>query len=272
VTGMDRSILRQELRMKARSVAVWSAALAGLIAVFTSLFSGFAGQAALMNEWMANFPKELLIAFGLTNTDLSTILGYYGYVFFFAQLCLAIQASGYGLGLVSMEEREWTADFLLAKPVGRSRILSSKLLAALCALAVTDAVVCISSYVCLSAFGGGATYDAGRAGLMLVGVVPFQVFFLSVGLLISLLARRIRSVTPYAMALGLGMYLLSVFGDLLGSSALEYLTPFRHFDPKTVIENGAYDVPLVLISVSVMVLSLAASYRLYARRDIPAVV
>jgi len=79
-------------------------------------------------------------------------------------------------------------------------------------------------------------------------------------------------VTPYAMALGLGMYVLSVFGDLLGTNALEKITPFKHFEPNYILQNGAWDLPLVLISVVVIVIALVGSYLLYTRRDIPAVV
>jgi ABC-2 type transport system permease protein len=74
------------------------------------------------------------------------------------------------------------------------------------------------------------------------------------------------------MALGFGMYVLSVFGDLLGESALEKLTPFKHFEPTAIIQNGAWDLPLVLVSVAVTVISVVGSYVLYSRRDVPAVV
>ena len=70
-------------------------------------------------EMMSSFPKELLIAFGMVDMDWSTILGFFGLVFVFVQICLAIQAANYGFSLVSIEETEWTADFLLSKPVSR---------------------------------------------------------------------------------------------------------------------------------------------------------
>jgi ABC-2 type transport system permease protein len=97
-------------------------------------------------------------------------------------------------------------------------------------------------------------------------------FFLAVGLVVSLLVKRVRSVTPYAMALGFGMYVLSAFGDMLGESALEKITPFKHFEPNYIIQHTAYDLPLVLVSLVVIVISLAGSYLLYARRDIPSAV
>jgi ABC-2 type transport system permease protein len=269
---MRANIFWQEFKMHLRSAITWSVSVAALIFVFTSIFSSFAQDAALLNEMMANFPEALLTAFGLNGVNLTTILGYFGFLFLFAQICLAIQAANYGFGLVSIEEREWTADFLLAKPVGRSQILTSKLLAALSSLIITDAVVWISSFVFINLFKGDSMYETKPLLLLLLSIVVFQLFFLAVGLVISLLVKRIRSVTPYAMGLGFGMYVLSVFGDMLGESVLEKITPFKHFNPNYIVQHGAWDTPLVLISVAVIVISLVASYILYTRRNIPAVV
>ena len=269
---MRMNIYRQEFKMNLRSVITWSVAVTVLIIIFVSLFSSFAQDAALLNEMMANFPEELLAAFGMTGVDMATILGYFSLAFLFVQICLAIQAANYGFSLVSIEEREWTADFLLAKPVGRTQILTSKLLAVLSSLILTDIVVWISSYVCISLFKGDATYETSSLMLLLLSIVPFQLFFLAVGLVVSLLVKRVRSVTPYAMALAFGMYVLSAFGDLLGEVALEKITPFKHFEPNYIVQHGAYDLPLVLISVAVIVISLVGSYVLYARRDIPSAV
>ena len=269
---MAMNIYRHEFKTYLRSVITWSVAIAILILVFVSLFSSFAADAALLNEMMAKFPPQLLTAFGMNGVDLSTILGYFSLTLLFVQLCLAIQASNYGFSLVSIEEREWTADFLVAKPVGRAQIMTSKLLAALSGLILTDIVVWVASFLSISLFKGNAMVETSPLLLLLLSIVPFQLFFLSVGLVISLLVKRIRSVMPYSMGLAFGMYVLSVFGDMLGTSALEKITPFKHFDPNYIIQHGAYDLPLVLISISVIVISLAGSYALYTRRDIPTVV
>jgi ABC-2 type transport system permease protein len=269
---MRVNIYQREFRAYLQSVIAWSMAVAALIFLLVSLFASIAQDAELMNEALARFPEQLRAAFGLNGVDLSTVLGYFAFVFLFAQICLAIQAANYGFSLVSVEEREWTADFLLAKPVGRTQILTTKLLAALSGLTITNVIVWISSLGAIYLFKGDRTYDAKPLLLLLLSIVIFQLFFLTVGLVVSLLVKRIRSVTPYAMALGLGMYVLSVFGDMLGESALEKITPFRHFDPASIIQRQAYDVPLVLISVSAIVISLVGSYMLYTRRDISSAV
>lgn len=226
----------------------------------------------MLNQAMSKFPKELLMAFGMNGVDLSTILGYFGMIFLFAQICLAIQAANYGFSLVSVEEREWTADFLLAKPVTRTDILTSKLVAAFTGLTITNVVVWVSSITFINLFKGEKLYDVRILMLLLLSIVVFQAFFLSTGLVISLLVKRIRSVTPYSMALGFGMYILSIFGDMLGENVLELITPFKHFEANYIIQQGTYNLPLVLLSVSVIAVAIAGSYMLYTRRDVPGVV
>ncbi len=268
---MNANIYRYEFRARLRSVAIWSASLALLIIFFFSLFPVFADQAALMNEMMAKFPAEMRAAFNLDKMNLATVLGYYSFIFMFVQLCMAIQAGNYGFGLVSVEEAELTADFLLSKPVSRVEVLTSKFLAALTSLGITDLVIWISSFIAVTFFRGERDYELQTLLLLLVSILIFQLFFLCVGLVISLLVKRVRSVTPYGLGLGFGAYVLSAFSGVLGDVKLELLTPFKHFDAAAIVANGAYDTPLVLLNVGVSVIALVVSIWLYLRRDIPAV-
>jgi ABC-2 type transport system permease protein len=266
------NIYKHELKMSLGSVISWSVALIILIFVVMSLFSGMAADAELLNEAMDQFPPELMAAFGMTGIDLATVLGFYSLIFLFIQICLAIQAANYGFGLVSIEERELTADFLMAKPVGRSKILTSKLLSAGTGLVITHIVVWITTLVAINIFRDGRAYDTTALLLLLLSIALFQLFFLSVGMLISLLVKRVRSVTSFSMGLVFGMYFLNAFGNMLGKETFELISPFKHFDANYIITHVGYDLPLVLLSVIVVVISIAGSYLLYARRNIASAV
>jgi ABC-2 type transport system permease protein len=268
---MSANIYIHEFRTRLKSVIIWSLSLTFLLVFYFSLFPVFADQAALMNEFLARYPQQLRAAFGMDNMDMSTVLGFYSFIFLFVQLCLAIQASNYGFGLVSIEESELTADFLLSKPVSRAQVLTSKLLAALTSLTITNLVVWVSSFAAISLFRGEHEYEPGTLILLLLSIVIFQLFFLSVGLVISLLVKRVRSVTPYALGLGFGAYVLSAFSGIFKDVKLELITPFKHIDPAYIVLHGAYDTPLVLLNAAVTLVALAVSYWLYIRRDIPAV-
>ncbi|MEI2692216.1 MAG: hypothetical protein V9H69_21915 [Anaerolineae bacterium] len=129
---MNANIYRHEFRARLRSVLVWSLALTVLTLFFFAMFPVFADQAALMNEMLAKFPQELTGCLRHGET-------------WIWRPCWASTASSssssssawrsrpanYGFGLVSIEESELTADFLLSKPVSRTQVLTSKLLAAL---------------------------------------------------------------------------------------------------------------------------------------------
>lgn len=263
------NIYLHELKSRWKSILIWSIAVAAMLFLFMSLFQGFAADTALVTRLMKSFPPELLTAFGMNDMDWSTILGFLGLIFVFIQVCLAVQAANYGFGLVSVEETEWTADFLLSRPVSRPQIMTSKLLAALTALAITDAVTWACTFITISIFGQGLVYSMKPVLLVLTGTIIFQLFFLSLGMLISLLVKRIRSVTPYTMALVFGLYILNAFGNMIGEASLEVLSPFKHFAPNYIINHSAWDLPMVLISVAVILISLPGSYLLYTRRNIP---
>ena len=268
---MRANIYLHELSARTRSVIVWSVATAALVFVFSSLFPGFSSQAATLKEIFARMPPALLAAFGMQGTDMSTPLGFYGFVFVFVQLCLAIQAGNYGFGLVSIEESELTADFLMSKPVSRGSIMTSKLLAAATGLVITNLVVWAITFASFGLFMKGQSYAVGTLVLVLAGIIIFQLFFLGVGLVISLFVRRVRSVTPYSLALGFGMYFLSAFSGVLAEAKLEYITPFKHLDPAAIVRNAALDTRLVLPDIAVSLVAVAVSYWLYLRRDIQAV-
>jgi ABC-2 type transport system permease protein len=268
---MNANIFRHEFSARLKSVIIWSLAVTAIIVFFFSLFTVFADQAALMNEFLAKYPPALRAAFGMDNMDLATVLGFYSFIFLFVQLCLAIQAANYGFGLVSIEENELTADFLLSKPVSRSQVVTSKLLAALSSLTLTNLVVWVASFAAIAIFHGAHAYEPGTLVLLLLSIVVFQLFFLSVGLVISLLVKRVRSVTPYALGLGFGAYVLSAFNGVFGDVGLELITPFKHIDAAYIVKHGAYNTPLLLLNLTASLVALAVSYWLYVRRDIPAV-
>ncbi|OGO29599.1 MAG: hypothetical protein A2136_07780 [Chloroflexi bacterium RBG_16_54_11] len=268
---MSTTIYKHEFRARLKSVLTWSVSLALLILFYLSIFPSFSEQAALLNEMWSKFPPQLLAAFGIGKIDLANILGYYGFIFVFVQLCLAIQAANYGFGLVSIEETELTADFLLSKPVSRQQVMNSKLLAGLTNLVITDLVVWIWSIICILIFRANHSYDLSTLLLLFASAVIFQLFFFSLGLFISLLVKRVRSVTPYALGLAFGAYIVNAFSGIFGEVKLELITPFKHFDPAFIVQNSAYDTPLVLLNVAVTLVSLLAAYWLYLRRDIPAV-
>jgi ABC-2 type transport system permease protein len=237
-----------------------------------SIFSGFADEAETLNEMLEEFPQELLMAFGMDGLDFSSVLGFFSLALVFCQICVSIQAANYGFSLVSVEEREMTADFLLTKPIGRTKIMTSKLLSALTGLAITNLVVWVSSFVMINIYRDGRPYETKTLVLLLLTLTFLQLFFLTVGMLISMFPKKIRNVSLFSLGMVFGLYILNAFGGMMGDDKLSYITPFRHFDPNYIVRNGSFELSLVMVSVLSIVLSLVGSYYLYSKRNIPTAV
>ncbi len=264
------NIVRHELRRSLKSAWWWALGIASVHLIYLPFFRTFADNAAVLEKSLKQFPKAFLEAFGMGRISMATVLGFYTLIFLLVQILLAIQAARYGVALISREESERTADFLMTKPVSRLAIINSKLAAALTALLATQAVLWLVAFAGWAVFNAGHGYDQGRLALILSSALPFQLFFLSVGLALSQMVRLVRNPTPYALGLGLGMYALSAFNHMAGEIKLEWLTPFQYFDPATLALNG-YEAHFLALDLAVVGVALALGYWRYLHRDIPTV-
>ncbi len=271
---MSATIYRHELRRLLRSVWKWSLGVLLVHYVYLPFFPAFAQQQSAMEAFLRQLPSEYLAALGFkAGVSYASVLGFYTMVFRFVQLVLAVQASRYGVDLLSSEERYGTADFLLTRPVSRAQVFWAKFAAALSALALTWAVVWVTAWSSIALFHGDSPYDGDTLALILSSVLPFQVFFLAVGAALSMLVRKVRNSTPWALGLAFALYALSAFADVQGNAitdALAWLSPFTHFQPAVLMAQRAYDLPALGFSLGVTWMGLILAWLLFRRRDIPA--
>ncbi len=258
-----------ELKMYRKSTIIWACSLIGIIVLFMSMFSSFSQDAALMQKIFENFPEEVQKAFGFSSLDLSTLLGYYGFIFAYVLLCGAIQAMILGTSIVSMEVREKTADFLLAKPVTRQQIITSKLLAALTCVVITNLIYFAASIITMEIV---KSEPYSMKLLFMINITMFfvQLIFISLGILISVIAKKINSVLSVSLAVVFGFYIINLFGSAIGDEAIRYITPFRYFDIMYILENGAYEAKFIIIGIVFVVAAIIASYLVYSKKDINA--
>ena len=263
------NIFKYEFKMYAKSIIIWAISIILLLVIFMAFYPAFSKDASMLDKMLANYPPELLKAFGMSGTlSLATVLGYFAFIFTFLQLCLAVQAANYGFSILSIEEREFTADYLMSKPVSRSQIVIAKFCAALLALTITNAVAWAGSFLAIDLFRDGKAYDVDHLILLLSTIILFQLFFLTVGMVISVMVRRIRSVLSFSLGLAFGTYILNTVRAIVGGETLGYFSPFYHFDPAVILDKGTLNLPMVSISVLVGILAIVATFVLYTRRDI----
>ena len=263
------NIYKFELNMLKKSIIIWSLSISFGLVFYMAFYPMMSGDTEIFQIVMEDFDEKFLAFFGM-NADLPvfSLLGYFGLTIGMIQIPLAIQASNYGFHILSVEEREYTADFLLSKPVSRQKIITAKCLAAFTSLTIVNISVWISSIIVLFAIKGNESLDLTNVNILLSSTVLFQLVFFSISLVISVSVKKVTSVLSASMALGFGLYILSSFGSMFSSNIFKALSPFSHFSPTYILINGNYDWKLVIISIIVIVITLPLSYYLYNKRNI----
>ncbi|HZK33058.1 MAG TPA: ABC transporter permease subunit [Tissierellaceae bacterium] len=263
------NIFKHEFNLKKKSIVIWSLSIVGFIIFYMAFFPSLSQDTVGLDSIMESFPEEMLYFFGMgEGLSIASLIGYFTLTFAMIQLAIAIQGANYGFSILSEEERELTADFLLSKPVSRSKIYWSKFFAAFLSLIITSIAIGIGSFLALELFSGGEIYKVSNVIKLLLTVPIFQLFFLSLGMFISLLLKRVRSVLSLSMGLTIGLYVLNSVRGIIDSDFLGYITPYYYFEPGVILKNGEYELKLFLIGIIIIVFSLISSYLLYNRRDI----
>ncbi len=263
------NILKFELKGYFRTLWIWILSLFSLLFLYMAFFPIMSDDAQIMDKILENYPEELLKAFGMGGSiSFATVLGFFTFTFVFVQLCIAIQSAYYGFNFLSVEERELTADFLYTKPVTRRSIFIQKYLAAVMALLLTDIAVWIGSFLAIETFRGDNTYEIYNLVILLASIPIFQLFFFSIGLIVTALSKKISSVISYAMAISFGLYILNAIRSIVGGDLLGMISPYYYFEPGYILTQGKLNFRLTMIAVAVILISNIIGYRLYLKRNI----
>ena len=263
------NIFKQEFNMKIKSIVIWSLSLAGFMIFYMAFFPTMIKDSTALDSIMSSMPKELLQALGLREgLSISTLIGYFTLTFTLIQLAIAIQSANYGFSILTEEERDLTADFLMTKPISRSKVYFSKFIAAFLSLIITAIMVSIGSFIALELFNAGQNYDTLNVLKLLITIPIFQLVFLSMGMLISLFFKKVRSVLSLSMGLAIGLYVINSVRGIVDSKILGYFSPYYYFEPGIILKNGEYDWILLFLGFGIITISLIGSYIIYNKRDI----
>ncbi|MGM9988690.1 MAG: ABC transporter permease subunit [Bacillaceae bacterium] len=262
------NVYRHELKMVGKTTILWTVSLAAITSMFMLLYPAFSQESEEFLKLLEGFPEGILKGLGISE-NFFTIIGFYSYIFIYVALCGAIQAMNLGLSLVSKETNDKTADFLLTKPITRTSILTSKLMAALTAILFTNVIYVAVSFGIASLVKTDA-FSVEHFLLISLSLFFLQCIMLSFGLVLSILTR-IKSIIGVSLGIVFAFFALSMFGSILGKEVFSWFTPFKYFEAQTIVKNGAYEGKFIILSIVIVVVSLVTSYIVYNKKDIQAV-
>lgn len=263
------NIFLHELKAYLKSAIIWACSLAALAVMFISIFSSAAGDIEAYKNILSNMPEVTRKILSIYIDSISTLEGFYSFIFVYIVLCGAIQAMNVGLSIVSKEIREKTADFLLTKPIKRKNILTFKLLAAVASLIITNIIYLVITVAMTHTVKSQFSM---KIFLMISATLFFvQLMFFSLGVIVSVIAGKIRSVISISLSTVFGFFIVSALGSVIGDEKVRYISPFKYYDAAYIIKNGAYETKYIAIEIIFVIAAITASYLVYIKKDVHAV-
>lgn len=264
------NIYWHELKMSMRSMLYWTLGMLLGLLFFMLMFSAVSEDASVINQIASQFPPEIVRALGLSTLDLSTVLGFYGYVFMFILLVASVYALKSGISALSEEIRAKTADFLISKPVSRNTIVTAKAMSVLTLLVLQTVIYIFGAFIIVDIITG-QPFD--KSVFLLINLSLFLVglFFAGLGLLLSVVIKKIKTVLPVALGIVFGFWVLQMLNQSLADPVLAYLTPFAYFDIAKIVATGAYESAYVFSDAVLIVSFTLLTYIIYRHKDIPSV-
>lgn len=261
------NIFLHELRAYRKSATLWTCAMIGLVLLFLSMFPSFSREAAEFKLVLEGFPDAVKKALGLSLETITTLLGFYSYVFLYVALCGAIQAMNLGVSIVSKEARNKTADFLLTKPVTRTEVITAKLLAAVTALIITN-IVFMAASVVIASMVASEGFSIKLFLMITLTLFFLQLIFLALGTMISVVAPKIKSVLSVSLGTVFAFFIIGMFAGVTDDDVLKYASPFKYFEPAEIVRNSSYDGEFLGIGIGIVIAATAASYVMFAKKDV----
>ncbi|MCX7922068.1 MAG: ABC transporter permease [Clostridia bacterium] len=264
------NIYLQELRAYRRFTIIWTVSLVGLVLLYLSMYPAIGKDAESFIKVLEGYPKEVREALGMHLESITSLLGFYSFTFTMITLFGAIQAMIIGTGIVSKEVRERTADFLMTKPVSRTRIMTEKLLAAASTIVFTNVIFLTTASIMANTVKT-TEFDGGVFFMMTVTLFFVQLMFLAMGVMLSVILPKMKSVLPISLGVVFGFFAIAAFGATSGDEPMRYLTPLKYFDTAYIMKNGQFETPFVVTGVLVVATAITISYFVYKKKNIHAV-
>ena len=258
----------RELKAYRKSMIIWCIAIFLMIVSAIGKFSAYARTGRSMNELLSQIPKPIKAVLGMGDFDLTKVSGFYGMFYLYLLLMAAVHASMLGANIISKEERDKTSEFLMVKPVSRSKIITAKLSASLFHVIVFNLVTLILSIILLGKYSGGENIT-GEICILMAGMLLSQLIFLLIGTGIAAAGRRPKSAASAATAVLLVSFILSSAVNM--SSRLEnlkYITPFQYFEAEKLLNGGGFQPVFLILSFTVITVLICMTYLCYKKRDL----
>jgi ABC-2 type transport system permease protein len=270
---MNTNIYVKELNRNRTAFLVWSITIVVLIS-WGMFFYPVVMKDEIVQQLTALFEnpfmKGMMAAFGADLEKFSNILGFYAtyhgmYFMMLAGMYSMMTASR----IVSKEEHERTADFLLTRPVTRTEVISSKMLTWTTYILMLNVAMTSVAFIELEILKKEQTYSLKAFLVMSCYSFLGTFFFGALGLFLSLLIKRGRNISSIMIGIVLGSYFVDAVTKITRQTMMiGFISPFRFVDHDVLRVGYGFQWWRLLYLVGLSAIFIGSSITIYRKKDI----
>lgn len=260
-------IFIRELKANRKALIIWSICMIFLVLSGMSKYTAYSAG-GVSNDVFSNMPKTLKALLGISSLDVTTMSGFYAFLFPYLELTAAIHAALLGASIIAKEERDKTTEFIIVKPISRYTIITQKLLAALVNVLIFNLVTLISSIVTVSSFNKGNDITT-EVVVFDLSMLLVQLVFLSLGTLLAAFLKKHKTSGSIATSILMTGYVISKITDLTDQlNVFNILSPFKYFNYVDIATGNGLNIVNIILTLLLTSVFTASTYYFYLKRDL----
>ena len=221
----------KELKRGRKTFFIWTAIVIAFTVMVLSIYPFMQGMGDDLTNMMRNIPDELRKAIGMDEQTWASILGFYSTYFgIYIVLLSGIYTMSTGATILSKEEKEKTAEFLLTRPISRSSVFSTKMMSL---FTLTAAIIVLQTIVAAFSFSVASETSVNweNFATMHIHGAVLILFFTALGVLLSMFLNPKTNFMGLVFGIIFGSYFLNAMSKATEATEwMGYISPFNYVD------------------------------------------
>jgi ABC-2 type transport system permease protein len=267
---MNRILFEMEFRRNLRGLVLWSGVI-GLLIFFTmSFFNTVLQYQQQISGMIRMVPAVALKMRGFSNvSDLFSVLGFYtANNLIYMMLLGSIYAIVLSSNILLKEEYGKTAEYLMSRPITRGEIFTTKLNLAFLNIIILNLLATLIGFISIMVYKKG-TFHIQPFLVISLYTLLLNLFFGSLGIFVSVMMKRARTITSFGVGLVLVLYFLYTISRMSGvDGSFGYISPFKWVNIDVLSATYGIEFRRFMAFFGGSLVLLLASGLIYRRKDI----
>ena len=262
-------MIKRELKLNLKSTMIWLSILLIMFLVVYLIYPYFITYDSMrdLDEMMKTFPPELLKAFNMDMSSISTAYGWYKTEgLMFVLLIFGFYSSHLGGTILLKEESDKTIEYLDSLPIKRNQIITDKMIVGITYIFFMTFVFGLFNYIALSILG-----DFDHKQFLLLSLAPLVISlpFFAINIFLSTFMHKTKKTVGISLGMVFIFYLFNVLSELADEvQFMKYFSLYTLADVRGIIQNNMIHPIMIMISLLITIIMIIGTYFIYHRKEL----